>query len=298
MTFIQTFHTGEPLNLWERCCLRSFVDHGHEVVLFSYDQLDVPPGVQLLAAEEIVLESDRATFFALAPGQFGQFSDLFRYDLLRARGGWWVDTDVLCLSPVLPAEEIVIGLKKPLKHREPFRVNGAVMRFPAGHALLEEASTFLRANLDLVPSSWRSVAGPDLLTRLTPQYGIEPREISLFYPIGGRATWGFCDPEKHDEVAAAVSASPMIHLWQERFRAAGLPRDKLPPTGSYLAEAFTKHGGSHAASLTQDEFKTFFWTSESAKKPSMKTSKKGSEKRPPAKRASLLQSLVCRMLGG
>lgn len=162
MTIIYSFHTGAPLNLWERCCLRSFADHGHEIVLFSYDQLDVPPGVQLSNAGEIVSESDRAAFFAKAPGQFGQFSDLFRYELLRVRGGWWVDTDIVCLSPVLPDEEVVIGLKEPVKSHEPIRVNGAVMRFPAGHPLLEEASAFSRTNLELVGSSWRSVVGPDL----------------------------------------------------------------------------------------------------------------------------------------
>ena len=178
---------------------------------------------------------------------------LFRYELLNARGGWWIDTDMLCLSPALPNEEVVIGLKKPIRRREPFRINGAAMRFPAGHALLKEASTILNADLDLIGSSWRSVAGPDLLTKLVPQYGIVPREISLFYPIGGRASWDFCDPEKRDEVAIAVSDSPMIHLWQERFRAAGLPRDKLPPAGSFLAEAFTMHGGAGAPSLALEE---------------------------------------------
>ena len=260
-------------------------------MLFSYDRLDVPPGVELLAAEEIVSEGDRAAFFAMAPGQFGQFSDLFRYELLRSRGGWWVDTDVLCLSPVLPCEEVVIGLKAAVKHNEPFRINNAVMRFPAGHALLEEASVFFRANLNLIGSSWRSVMGPDLLTRLVPKYGIEPREISLFYPITGRGAWQFCDPDKRDEVVAAVSGSPMVHLWQERFRAAGLPRDKLPPTGSFLTELFIKHGGGGAASLSQDEFRAF-----ASKMAIKKSDKRPAKKRPPKTRVSRLRSAIRRLI--
>jgi hypothetical protein len=196
MAIVQTFHTGVSLNLWEECCLRSFVDHGHEVVLFSYDQLDLPPGARLLAADEIVPESERAAFFAMAPGQFGQFSDLFRYELLHARGGWWVDTDMLCPAPDLSEEEIVIGRKLSIKRRNRYRINGAVMRFPAGHALLEEATTFMRANADLIGSSWRSVAGPDLLTRLVPQYGIEAQETSLFYPNRGRCQLEFLRPRE------------------------------------------------------------------------------------------------------
>jgi hypothetical protein len=206
---------------------------------------------------------------------------------MHVRGGWWVDTDMLCLSPVLPGEDVVIGLKKSIKRREPFRINGAAMRFPTGHALLKEASTFLNANLSLIGSSWRSVAGPDLLTRLVPQYGIEPREISLFYPIAGPASWDFCDPAKREEVAMAVSDSPMIHLWQERFRAAGLPRDRLPPAGSFLAEAFTRHGGAGAPSLDQEELKRFI--------PERRGRERPVPKEPPPARAGLMSRLLSLM---
>lgn len=296
MAIVQSFHTGAPLNLWEQCCLRSFADHGHETILFSYDQIDVPPGIQLSPADQIIPESERASFFALAPGQFGQFSDLFRYELLRARGGWWVDTDVLCLSPILPSEEIVIGRKMPVKRGEPFRINGAVMRFPAGHALLKEAATFSRGNLYLIGSSWRSVVGPDVLTRLVPQYGIEPREISFFYPIGGRPSWDFCDPEKRDEVALAVSDSPAIHLWQERFRAAGLPRDKLPPAGSYLEEAFARHGGGGASRLSREEFEHFERIGRPSRvAPALRHS---SRVAPALRHLSLLRSVVQWLIGG
>ena len=164
---------------------------------------------------------------------------------------------MLCLAPELSEDEIVIGRKLPIKRRYRYRINGAVVRFPAGHALLEEATTFMRANLDLIGSSWRSVAGPDLLTRLVPQYGTESQETALFYPIGGDASWNFCDPEKRDEVAAAVSGSPMVHLWQERFRAARLPCDRLPPAGRLLAEAFARHGGAGAACLDREELRRF-----------------------------------------
>ena len=28
-----SIHIGRPLNLWERCSLQSFADHGHEITL-------------------------------------------------------------------------------------------------------------------------------------------------------------------------------------------------------------------------------------------------------------------------
>jgi hypothetical protein len=252
MAIVHSFHTGRPLNLWEKCCLSSFVDHGHDTVLFSYDELEVPPGVRLLPAQEIVSERERASFFAVAPNQFGQFSDLFRYELLRRAGGWWVDTDVLCLSPVLPDEEVVIGRKKPVKGLGPFRINGAVMRFPAGHPLLEEASQFVRSNLHLLTSSSRSVMGPVLLTRLVPQYGIQPRKRSFFDPV---RIWDLLDPTKRNDVELAVSASCMIHLYQQIFKVANLSRDVLPPKDSFLADAFTKHGGAGRINLRLEDLR-------------------------------------------
>ena len=38
---------------------------------------------------------------ALHVGSVAGFSNLFRYELLRRDGGWWVDTDVLCLAAEL-----------------------------------------------------------------------------------------------------------------------------------------------------------------------------------------------------
>src|SRR5262245_48324194 len=77
MATVYSFHGGPPLNVWERCSLQSFADQGHEVVLFSYDRLDVPRGVRLESADSIVTIEERDKFFAVAPDRYSQFSDFF-----------------------------------------------------------------------------------------------------------------------------------------------------------------------------------------------------------------------------
>ena len=67
---VYSFHGGPPLNVWERCSLQSFADHGHDIVLFSYDRLDVPRGVRLESAADIISLEERDKFFALAPGAY------------------------------------------------------------------------------------------------------------------------------------------------------------------------------------------------------------------------------------
>src|SRR4051794_2405253 len=91
----QSFWWG-PLSPYERLCLNSFIDRGHTFDLYTYDpNLAVPAGVQLLDAAAIL---DQSEFFVYdnepGRGSPSAFANLFRYKLLRDKGGWWVDTDV------------------------------------------------------------------------------------------------------------------------------------------------------------------------------------------------------------
>ena len=44
MARFQTFWHGSPLSPYQQLCLKSFVDHGHELTLYSYHSIDVPAG--------------------------------------------------------------------------------------------------------------------------------------------------------------------------------------------------------------------------------------------------------------
>ena len=87
--FVYSFHAGPPLNLWERCSLQSFADHGHEMVLFSYDGLDVPHGVRLRSAADIISAEQRDKEPCPAQRRLLQhnrpFSDLGRGRTTRVR---------------------------------------------------------------------------------------------------------------------------------------------------------------------------------------------------------------------
>lgn len=49
----QTFWWGSALSPYEMFCLKSFVDHGHKVHLYTFDpQLDVPDGVLICDASK------------------------------------------------------------------------------------------------------------------------------------------------------------------------------------------------------------------------------------------------------
>src|SRR5262249_6951691 len=88
----QTLWIGPRLSALERLSLTSFLHHGHDVHLYTYESVEgVPDGVRSFDAREILSE-DRIFRHGRGAGRdvvgsLGAFSDLFRFKLLRERGG-------------------------------------------------------------------------------------------------------------------------------------------------------------------------------------------------------------------
>ena len=228
---------GEGLSPYERMCITSFLDHGHDFHLYAYDQLDnVPAGTTVMDAREILPESDIFTYrHGEGKGSVAVFSDWFRYKLLFDRGGWWVDLDVVCLGNELPDTEIVLA---PEDHR---LVNCAIMRFPAGSAFMHHALVAARAmGRDVLYSD----PGPQLITRLVEHYGLggELQPLRRLYPVHWKAFIDVLIPAKRPEIDAALEGACFLHLWNEMYRRTGLRKDVRPPKGSYLYHLFEQTG--------------------------------------------------------
>src|SRR5437588_8393960 len=101
---IQGFWSGPPLSAINWACLRSFLAAGHHFVLYTYDLLDVPQGVVVKDACEILPRRSIFHFQNVLTQQsdLGPFADYFRLKLLAEKGGWYCDVDTVCLSSELP----------------------------------------------------------------------------------------------------------------------------------------------------------------------------------------------------
>ncbi|MFW8594111.1 hypothetical protein [Cribrihabitans neustonicus] len=120
---------GDRLSWLHELSLASFVQRGHEVVLFHTQPAPppVPASVRTCPAAEIW--DPAAAGHGEAPASM--LSDLFRLYLLKQTDMIWIDTDVLCYRP-LPEAEYHVGY-------EPTRsVNGAVLRLPKRSAALNQ----------------------------------------------------------------------------------------------------------------------------------------------------------------
>lgn len=196
------FFSGPSLSVTEQACLASSVAHGHTFRLYAYDSLQVPPGVELANAASTIPVAERDAFFSMEIGQvqfrrISQFSNGFQYRLLHDQGGWWVDTDVLCLSSDIPKSD-------PIFAWESFDVIGnAILKFPRRYPVMSDALKFWRENQSVPTFGY---TGPYLFTRLIREHGLADvtapvRTIYQIPPVDALATW---DPTRRAKVESVI----------------------------------------------------------------------------------------------
>lgn len=226
---LKTFWYGEPLNVYQLLCLRSFVGRGHRVALFSYDpDLALPAWIERRDAAEI-LPRERVLCHqsGRGPETFTAHVNLFRYALLHRLGGWWIDLDVALLKSDLPRDEIFFAASG----ERDFASLG-IVKFPSEHRMLaaaiEEAAA---ADVGL----WAQSGSP-LFTELLRRNGLmqlcRPREEAC--PVPWFELELLFDPSRAEEVRRRCAGAYALDLHHEFWRGAGIPHRLAAPEGSFL----------------------------------------------------------------
>lgn len=231
---IQGLWIGPRLSAMERLSIRSFLDHGHPYHLYVYDPVrEVPAGAVLKDASEI-LPPERI-FRYRDEGSYAGFANFFRYKLLLERGGWWADTDVVCLKPFRFAHARVYSGEAT---REGEVVNNGVIRAPAGCAVMALAWRACR-RADPSRLEWGET-GPRLMLRLIRRLGLAHRvqPAAAFCPL---AWWHWdhvLDPSREWAFGPEAYA---IHLWNEMWRRAGCDKDRRYPDACLYQRLRVRH---------------------------------------------------------
>jgi hypothetical protein len=219
---IQGLWIGRPLSAIERLSITSFLRHGHEYHLYCYaDVGDVPAGALIKDGNAILPESEIFCYQQGAGrGSVSAFSNLFRYKLLLEKGGWWADTDAVCLRPWDFSEPVVFASQHTRGPKA--KLANGVMKLPPGHPVAarcyEVASTADRNSLE-----WGQI-GPDLVAQAAASCNLLHliMKPAVFCPI----PWWDWELLLAGNPAPAISCvtdqSYSIHLWQEMWRRAGI----------------------------------------------------------------------------
>lgn len=229
MMIINSFWYGSPLDEIGKLCIKSFIHHGFEFHLWSYDKnVSVPKGCVVRDASEIL---DSSLIFKNKGGSYAPFSDWFRFALLYKHGGTWVDMDMICLNPfTIPPNSIC-------EQQEGMFAMGIIdldKGHPMAKALIDayEAPT-KRTDYDTFPrfkfkssikdltlkeqreqSPW-GFLGNDLLKLIYKRYNLNELTIRDFYPVPcTQAGYIYNGLTNFD----SIKDSKCIHMWGELVR--------------------------------------------------------------------------------
>jgi hypothetical protein len=236
---IQSLWIGHPLSIIERLSITSFLKNGHEYHLYCYGDMAVPAGALVKDASVILPES---TIFSYQQGagrgSVAAFSNLFRYKLLLEKGGWWVDTDVVCLRPfdfhwpaLFSSEATHTGVKTA----------SCVVKLPPGHAVAKMCYDVAR-RVNRAKLKWGEI-GPDLVGRAVAKFDLHDlvKKPAVFCPVPWWEWRAVLAEDPQPALSALNEDTYAIHLWHEMWRRHLAQSPEILPT-SMFAQLLKRFG--------------------------------------------------------
>jgi hypothetical protein len=235
---VQGLWIGGRLPPMQRLSIQSFLDHGHDFHLYVYGDLeDIPAGTTICDGTKIL---PREQVFqhrqGFGKGSYSTFSNIFRYALIFKRGGWWVDTDLVCLRPFDFAQEYVFATE--LEDAATLTTTCA-LKCPKGAALLEYCLHVANSK-DPDELKWSEI-GPylfhDAVTRFRLlDHRVEPH---VFSPVNA---WKFNDVLKPAFEISRLANSHGLHLWNQMWRHEQVDPDQTAHPDSLYVRLKNRHG--------------------------------------------------------
>jgi len=267
---IGTFWHGSRLGILERSCLVSMQEQGHQVTLFSHDDVrNVPSGVKICDARAIsgdLLEEFSRPVRHIRHEHIRRghshripmtFSDIFRCLMIRETNLMWADLDAFLLKPLEPENGNLFAWMTE-KH-----VANGVLALPTDSLTLKDMIKFTKNHYP-IPPFYRvekrialmlrkivgkpkhisllggTVAGPDALTYFLRKHREDHRALPTksLYPISHTDTHIFFFP--FDQVQEEyLQDSLSVHLWGSWFNTKIQDPTKIP-SGTLLHECLMR----------------------------------------------------------
>jgi hypothetical protein len=220
----------------QQLSIRSFLAHGHPYHLFAYDEVaGLPRGAVLCDAATVLPRESIFTYqHGFGKGSYSAFSNIFRYQLIHDRGGWWVDTDVICLRPLtLPEEYVLVTELDDFEVANVFTLLTATsaFRLPRGAPVLEYCLTVCAAK-DREALRWSEI-GPYLFDEAIKRYGLTGHQLpyQAFSPV---STFDWRQLIEPGFDFSRLNDSWAVHLWHQIWKSEAIdPETVAHPESPY-----------------------------------------------------------------
>jgi hypothetical protein len=250
---IQMVWIGDSISRLEYLCMQSFIANGHPVHLYAYSQIArLPKDVLCFDANQII---PKKRIF-LHKGSYALFADFFRWKLLALNGGYYSDTDMLCIRPFEFTEKVIIGKQSNNT------LNCAFLKFPPAHPLVLEMLDCASNPNKIKPYDtsrlkrkkilkkilnnrnqigWGETSGPPALTRafnyMQDEHNGTPKNFTYFYPIDCGNFDALFDETLKDE--GLYKNTCTVHLWNEMLRRGGIDKNMPFNPNSLVGKYFS-----------------------------------------------------------
>lgn len=272
LPIVASLWIGGDLSFLEQVCLKSFVDHGHRTILYSYEGVsNAPEGVEVWDANTIFPAKGFITH--KKSGSPAYHADAFRYQLIELQNVIWVDADMLCMRPWHFDTQFVFGWEKTGR-----LVCNAVLGLPRYSRTLRALNKFCTNEYPIPPwldqteqeelrkkaasgnpvhmseMKW-GVWGPSALTHFLNETGEMEHVMrqETFFPVSFRDRQMLLDPalRLEDEIGEGCYG---VHLWNRRLRRRLVTNHEgIPPSESFLGKAVARHNIDPSAAMIPDK---------------------------------------------
>ncbi len=272
LPIVASLWIGGSLSFLEQLCLKSFADHGHRTILYTYGEVTgVPDGVEVLDANTIFPNENYIRH--AKSGSPAVHADAFRYRMIELQNVVWVDADMLCVRPWDFQDQWIFGWEKtdrlvcnavlglPRFSKTLVRLNALCStEYPIPPwAKPEERERLEQAHKDGNPvhvseMEW-GVWGPAALTHFLNETGemehVKPQQA--FFPISFKHRRDLLSPGKHIDESLGEGCYG-VHLWNRRLRRRLVTNENgIPNPDSFLGRAVSRHGIDPHAAMIPDE---------------------------------------------
>jgi len=179
---VMSLWMGDPLSDIEIMSINSYLYHGHNVIIYVYEDIDnIPKDVDVRDANEILSYDNFKNVDIYRYEKFDNldipsknkmllcysfYSDLFRYSLLYKLGGWWTDLDAICMKHYDFDDQYVFAFMED----DNWTVSPGVCKVPAKSSLMKSCVSVCRNFMSKY--DFADKTGPYLLSRMVKKHNM------------------------------------------------------------------------------------------------------------------------------
>jgi hypothetical protein len=212
---VQGLWVGPRLSTMERLSIASFLKNGHEYHLYVYNDVENVPAGTVVKDANLIVPASRIFQYKNRPSYAG-FAGVFRFRLLHERGGWWADSDMVCLRQFDFQDEYVVNTELNSGRQI---TSCQVIKAPAFSEALAYACRVCDKT-DPTTIKWGDI-GPKLMAEVVEKHDLLKYQ-KPYYVFCSIYEWRkFLKPY----VAAIHPEAYAVHMWNEEWRQANQNKD-------------------------------------------------------------------------